>query len=116
MEFEDDPSNSIGTGEQKEFGFNIVNDSVPLKASLAWTDYPSEPSAGGGLVNTLRLSVVSPDGETIIGSPANNNVQQVTVKVTKVGAYKIMVEGLNIATQAINNEKQDFALVISGGS
>ena len=28
---------------------------------------------------------------------------------------KILVEGLNIVTQAINNEKQDFALAISGG-
>lgn len=115
VEIRDDPTDALGTGDQKEFGFNVVNDSVPLKVTLVWTDYPGEPSAGGGLVNTLRLSITSPNGETLLASPANNNVQQVTVNAPKVGTYKILVEGLNIATQAINNEKQEFALVIRGG-
>lgn len=115
VEFKDDPAHALGTGEQKEFVFDIVDNTVPFKTTLVWTDFPGDPSAGGGLVNTLRVSVAPSEGESIIGSPANNNVQQIVVDRPKIGQYKVLVEGLNIATQASTGEKQDFALVVRGG-
>ncbi len=113
-EFEDNPADFLGTGEQKEFTFKL-GDTVPFKVTLVWTDYPSDPETGGGLVNTLRLSVASPSGNTIYGVPANNNVQQVRIDDLQPGEYTVRVEGVNIGTQVTTGAKQDFALVVSGG-
>lgn len=115
MEFKDDPSYTVGTGEHKEFTFTLAEGAVPFKATLVWTDYPSDPETGGGLVNTLRLSVIPPEGNAVLGSPANNNVQQVTIDNPQPGVYTIQVQGLNIGTHVIIGERQDFALVMSGG-
>ncbi len=116
MEFRDDPTDTLGTGEQKDFTFEVVDDTVPLKATLVWTDFPSNPTTGGGLVNRLRLSVISPTNVTVQGSPENNNVQQVIIDTPQKGVYTVRVEGVQISTQATTiGEKQDFALVVSGG-
>ena len=116
MEFRDDPADTLGTGEQKDFTFEILDDTAPFRATLVWTDFPSNPATGGGLVNKLRLSVISPDNVTVQGSSENNNVQQVIIDTPQIGVYTVRVEGVNISTQATTiGEKQDFALVVSGG-
>lgn len=113
MEFKDDSSHAVGTGEHKEFNFTIA-DGIPFKATLVWTDYPGDPATGGSLVNTLRLSVIPPDDEVVFGSPANNNVQHVTIHDPQPGVYTVQVQGLSVGTHVITGEKQDFALVVSG--
>lgn len=115
MEFKDDPTDTLGTGDQKDHSFTVVNTTVPFRATLVWTDYPSDPTTGGGLVNTLRLSVIDPNNATTVGAPADNNVQRVAIDNPVNGVYTVRVEGVNVATQATTGEKQDFALVISGG-
>lgn len=109
MEFKDKAVDAVGTGESKEYSFTVVNSTVPLRATLVWTDYPSTPSAGG-LVNTLRLSIIPPAGSTVTGVPSNNNVQQAVINNPQNGVYKVKVEGINIP-----HPKQDFALVVSAG-
>lgn len=110
LEFEDDIGDAVGSGESKEYDFTLVDGTVPLRATLVWTDHPSTPQAGGELVNTLRLSIIPPSGITVQGQPSNNNVQQAVISTPQTGVYKIKVEGLNIP-----HPKQDFALVFSGG-
>lgn len=114
-EFRDDPADAVGTGEVRSYTFAVANPDTPLRVTLAWADYPSSPTSGGGLVNRLRLSLVAPDGTTMVGGPANNNVQRVEVASPQAGAYTVRVSGLNVASQAMANAKQDYAFVISGG-
>lgn len=115
LEFKDDSTDTLGTGEHKDFAFQVVDNTVPFRATMVWTDAPSDPAAGGGLVNTLRLSVIRPNGTTVQGAPANNNVQQVVINAPQTGTYTVRVTGTNVATQATTGEKQDFALVVGAG-
>jgi len=115
VEFRDNASDALGTGEHKEYSFNLVNTAAPFRATLVWTDFPSDPATGGGLVNTLRLSVSAPDGTNTQGTPDDNNVQQVVIGTPQAGMYTVRVDGMNVATQATSGAKQDFALVVSAG-
>jgi subtilisin family serine protease len=116
LEFHDSAADAVGTGETKNYTFSVVNTSVPFRATLVWTDYPSTPAAGN-LVNQLRLSIVAPDGTVTQGAPANNNVQQVVINTPKAGNYTVRVTGINVPTMTMPavNKKQDFALVTAGG-
>jgi hypothetical protein len=116
MEFRDNSTDAVGTGESKEYSFSVVNSTVPFRITLVWTDFPSTPAAGS-LVNTLRLSVIAPNGTTTQGGPGNNNVQQVVINNPQAGTYKVHVTGINVptATQPEMKQKQDFAIVVSAG-
>lgn len=114
-EFRDNPDEAVGTGEVRSYQFQVATGAAPLRATLVYTDLPGSPSAGGGTVNRLRLSVVAPDGTVTQGAPANNNVQAVNVDQPQTGTYTVRVTGLNVVSQASAGAKQDFALVVSGG-
>ncbi len=114
IEFRDSAEDAVGHRDQRNYTFNVVNNSVPFRTTLVWTDYPSTP-ASGGLVNQLSLSVTAPDGTTTQGGPTNNNVQQVVFNVSQLGTYTVRVTGLNIPTESTDNMKQDFALVLTAG-
>ncbi len=113
--FRDDPADAVGTGEMRTYQFEVADAAVPLRVTLVWTDFPSSPSSGGGLVNRLRVSVVAPDGSITQGGPLNNNVQQALIAAPQPGIYTVRVIGLNVVSQVTANAKQDFALVVSGG-
>jgi subtilisin family serine protease len=113
--FRDDPTDAVGAGEVRNYQFEVVDASVPLRTTLVWTDFPSSPGSGGGLVNRLRVSFVAPDGAITQGGPLNNNVQQATIAIPQPGVYTVRVIGLNVVSQVTANAKQDFALVVSGG-
>ncbi|MDW8318639.1 MAG: S8 family serine peptidase [Anaerolineae bacterium] len=111
----DEPADAVGAGETRTYTVAVADGSVPLRATLVWSDYPSSPSAGGGLVNRLRLSVVAPDGAVVHSGPAINNVQQAVIPQPRPGQYTLRVAGLSVPSQSMANQKQDFALVVSGG-
>jgi hypothetical protein len=115
LEFRDDTTDTLGTGQNRDFTFEVVDTSVPFRATLVWTDHPSDPATGGGLVNTLRLSVIPPAGPTVQGAPANNNVQQVVIGAPQAGTYTVRVTGVNVTTQATTGDRQDFAVVVTAG-
>ncbi|MGB9939198.1 S8 family serine peptidase [Methanosarcina sp.] len=116
LELRDSAADAVGTGEQRSYTFTVVDGSVPFHATLVWTDYPSTPAVGG-IVNQLRLSVTAPDETVAHGAPANDNVQQVVLNAPQTGTYTVRVTGINIPTITMPdvNQKQDFALVITGG-
>jgi hypothetical protein len=114
-EFRDIPADAVGTGDQRDYTFPVVNTAVPFRATLAWTDFQSNPATGGSLVNQLRLSVIAPNGTVTQGNPANNNVQQVVIGTPQAGDYIVRVRGINVPTVASVGQRQDFAVVISGG-
>lgn len=121
--FVDDPNDVLETATDfREFSFNVVDGTVPFRATLVWTDYPSTVPAGG-LINELSLSIVRPNGTIEYGPPNYpdiiNNVQQVVIDNPQLGEYKVRVDAINIQTfvspVAVIVKKQDFALVVSGG-
>jgi len=114
-DFRDKPADAVGTGDQRDYAFPVVNTSIPLRATLAWTDFPSNPATGGSLVNQLRLSVIAPNGTVVQGNPANNNVQQVVINAPQVGTYIVRVTGISVPTVMSEGKKQDFAVVVGGG-
>lgn len=108
-----DEATGLSTGETREYLYNVVDTSVPLKATLVWTDYPGAVYAAKELVNDLDLTLVSPTGGIL---PVNgicdhtNNVEQVKITSPGLGVYKVRVTGYNVPMGP-----QDYALVVSGG-
>ncbi|MFQ6062774.1 MAG: S8 family serine peptidase, partial [Methanosarcinales archaeon] len=110
-----DPNYSLSTGESKTFKYKVYDTTVPLKITLVWTDFP-----GAELVNNLNLVITSPSGKVYHGNQFSppydasfdetNNVEGVFIDVPEVGTYTVEVIAKNIS-----QEKQDFALVVSGG-
>jgi subtilisin family serine protease len=114
-----DYATGLSTGESFTYNFTVYNDSVPLKVTVVWTDYPSEVGASKNLVNDLNLVVTSSDGSVFNGNdvlnPFNNevddtnNVEQVNISNVSMGSYLVNVSAFNIP-----NGPQPFALVVSG--
>jgi hypothetical protein len=97
----------------------------PLRVTLAWTDYPGEPSAAKALVNDLDLEVIGPNGAHYSGNQglytagqclrdgtwdACNNVEGIIIPQAGAGTYTIIVHGAQVA----QGGAQPFALVASG--
>lgn len=112
LEVWDDPEDAVGTGQSHEYAFEVADGAVPLRATLVWSDHP-----GPGLVNRLRLSIASPTG--VITEPPlaqhGNNVQRVEIESPVPGSYVLRVTGMDVATEALTGEKQDFAVALSAG-
>jgi subtilisin family serine protease len=109
------------SGETRSYQFTVTSSSVPLKASLVWTDFPSTPAASPHLNNDLDLEVVGPGGtflgniwsggqSTTGGSPdRRNTVEQVLRLAPSPGAYTVTVRSFTVP-----NGPQPFALVVTG--
>jgi subtilisin family serine protease len=110
---------SLTTGLFTTYNYQIALSAVPLKVTLAWSDYPGALPAGG-LVNNLNLEVTAPDGTTLYrgnnfsggwsfpGGSADsvNNVESVYIQNPAVGQWTIRVKGFNVP-----QGPQPFALV-----
>ncbi|HEY6177695.1 MAG TPA: S8 family serine peptidase, partial [Kofleriaceae bacterium] len=108
-------------GQERRFAVQ-VDAGQPLRATLAWTDFPSTPAASVNLENDLDLEVTGPSGiflgnvfaagQSISGGSPDrlNNVEQVLLADPAPGLYRITVRAFNVPSSA-----QPFALVISGG-
>jgi hypothetical protein len=118
-------ANGLNTGEQAAYHVEVVDDSVPLRVTLVWTDWPATVGANNPVVNDLDLEVQAPDGTVFLGNVFNtsvgesiaggsrdtkNNVEQVHRLVPALGGYDITVKGT-----AINQSTQGYALVVTGG-
>jgi len=99
-----------------------VGSGQPLKATLAWTDFPSTPAASVNLVNDLDLTVTGPtgtiwrgnvfaSGQSTTGGTADrrNTLEQVLLNAPAAGTYTVAVKAFNIP-----NGSQPFALVVTG--
>jgi len=123
--FADEPDHAVSTGEMRLFQVEGADPAMPLKVTLAWTDAPAVVGSGG-LVNSLYLQVLAPDGSVIDGDTtafptATNNVQQVLVETPVAGTYTIRVRGVSVLQQAPGassgaNPRQDFAVAVSNGT
>ena len=120
----DDETTPLSTASTATFTFPVATPGVPFRVTLAWTDYPSSPSATVNLVNDLDLTVVAPDGTTFNGNVFSsgwsvagggpdrvNNVENVYVFAAEAGTWTVTVSGYNVP-----NGPQPFALVVDAGS
>jgi hypothetical protein len=110
-----------GAGQNKQFIVEVAA-GQSLRATLAWTDFPSTPAAAVNLNNDLDLEVFGPSGtflgnvfaagQSATGGAADrlNNVEQVFLAAPLPGTYTITVRAFNVPSSA-----QPFALVVSGG-
>ena len=118
----DDPGFSTGSQVSRSYQFDVASGSVPLKITLAWTDYPSTPAASPHLNNDLDLTIIAPDATTYRGnvfsggvsasggtSDRLNTLEQILVPNPDVGAWQLTVTANNVP-----NGPQPFALVITG--
>ncbi|MBN1810867.1 MAG: S8 family serine peptidase [Anaerolineae bacterium] len=110
-----DISPGLQTGESLRATVTVTDTSVPLRATLVWSDYPASPAAAVALVNDLDLVLETPSGEAIhpngLSSPDRTNiVEQVTVQASIAGSYQLVVHGYNIPFGP-----QPFALVVTAG-
>ena len=114
--------NGLSTGQNRVFGFQVTGDSVPLRVTLVWTDYPATVGANPAAVNDLDLIVTDPggvmyrgnvfsEGQSIAGGFADplNNTEQVHRLSPTAGNYTVAVQGT-----AVNQGTQGFALVVTG--
>ena len=121
-QFIDEPT-GLSTSTSAVYAFPVSVDGSPLKISLAWSDFPSTPSASKNLVNDLDLTVTAPDGVTTyhgnvfaggwsqVGGDADrtNNLENVYVASASAGAWTVEVAGYNVP-----EGPQPFALVVRG--
>ncbi len=115
-------SNGLSTGEEQSYAFEVSGDSVPLRVTLAWTDYPADAYAEDAAVNNLDLVVTAPNcdeykgnvftsGESATGGSYDeiNNLEQVHLLAPVPGTYSVTIRGA-----AVNQATQGFALVVTG--
>lgn len=109
------------TNETQMFQFTVQSNTLPFKATLAWTDYPSTPAALPHINNDIDLEVVGPGG-TYLGNVFNqgqsttggmpdrlNTLEQVIVASPALGNYTVTVRSFNVP-----NGPQPWSLVVTG--
>ncbi|MDH4065530.1 MAG: S8 family serine peptidase, partial [Acidobacteriota bacterium] len=118
-----DETAPMSTGVTASYTFTVADAGYPFKATLAWTDYASTPTAAVHLVNDLDLTVIASDGTMYLGNAFArgwsavggtpdriNNVENVYVPSAPAGTWTVIVSGYNIPMGP-----QPFALVVDQG-
>ncbi|MCE5323898.1 S8 family serine peptidase [bacterium] len=105
-----DESSGLSTNGYRDYQYNVVDNSVPLKFTLVWTDYPGAVHAAIELVNDLDLIITSPNDTVYQDIDRLNNVEQIILDSPETGTYTVRVKGYNVPMGP-----QDYALVVSGG-
>ncbi|MFN6436243.1 MAG: S8 family serine peptidase [Nostoc sp. DedSLP01] len=117
VEFFDRTQGFLESGEKEhQYEFEIVDNSIPLRVTLVYTDYPGKQPLGQ-LVNNLNLVVYNPQGKYYLGNDFDelgmvdniNNVEGCIIDPPITGRWKIKIVG-----KTIMQPPQDYALVISG--
>jgi hypothetical protein len=111
------------TNEDRTFSFTVTA-GESLKATLAWTDFPSTPAASPNLNDDLDLIVTGPTGTVWRGNvfsggvsatagsaDRRNTLEQVLLAAPAAGVYTVTVRSFNVP-----NGPQPFALVVAGNA
>lgn len=100
----------------------VLDETLPLRAVLTWTDAPSNPAAEVNLVNDLDLTATSPSGtvyrgNVLVGGASEpggdpdrvNNVEVVRVEDPEPGLWT-----LEVSPHAVPVADQGYALTVTG--
>ncbi len=112
----------LNTGQERIYTFAVGDDSLDLKVTMAFSDYPAEVSANPAVVNDLDLHLTSPSGQEYWGNwfsdgysvPGGerdplNSVERVVVTDPDTGVWTLRVIGENVPMGP-----QGFAFIVSG--
>lgn len=104
----------LTTAQSTTYSVTITDTSVPLRVTLAWSDYPGALTAARELVNDLDLTVSGPDGSAAInggqGADHANTVETADVLAPRAGLYTVTISGYNVP-----QGPQPYALALSCG-
>ena len=113
VRFIDEVNGLQANGQSHAHRVHLVDDSVPLRATLVYTDWP-----GVHLIHNLNLILFAPGGARFVGNDfagtgttdSINNVEGVAVATPTLGPWAIQ-----IIAASLKGSSQPYALVISGG-
>lgn len=116
-------------GDDHLFKVRPVDNSKPLKVTLAWSDAPAAPNARRALVNDLDLKLTTAGGVTFRGNrfrkgrsvpggrPDRREVVENVFIPKPSGTYTIDIKASNLPGDGVrfrgDKTDQDFALVVS---
>jgi subtilisin family serine protease len=109
------PNNStVGIDNYSYYVISNTLNTVPLRITLVWTDYPGSTIASKALVNDLDLTITGPTGTIYRGNGGSsadrtNNVEGIDIANPVTGVYTIQVKGYNVPYGP-----QPYALIVSG--
>ncbi|MEM9275230.1 MAG: S8 family serine peptidase, partial [Cyanobacteria bacterium P01_F01_bin.143] len=122
-----DQSEGLATGDGHEYKVEITDATIPLRATLVYTDFPGDHEKEGRLeqlVNNLNLTLYPPSNKHRRYYQGNdfhntgeidncNNVEGCIIEPDQVvtGIWTIKVVGSDVP-----EGPQDYALVVSGGN
>lgn len=117
----DDAIQGLAAGEESTYQLEVKDSSVPLKATLAWTDPPPIAGARAALVNDLDLEITGPNGEQYYGNDfsgqgkpdRSNNLEKIYIANPAPGIYTVKVRANTVKKNSLSWSKeplQDFAL------
>jgi hypothetical protein len=104
----------IQSMQARHYYVEVTNVSLPLRATIAWTDPPNAVWAAKNLLNDLDLIVMSPTGYYHYGNnnkgDEHNPVERIVLAdgLTELGVYTVIVVAKQLATPS-----QDFSIVIT---
>lgn len=116
-------------GEVRNWQIEPVDPSLPMKASLVWSDAPGAPNASPAIVNDLDLELIAPDlsvyrGNNFLGGrsvpgggPDRLEVVENIFLDEPAGTYQLRVVASNLPGDGVpsmgDGTDQDYALVLS---
>jgi len=140
--FDQDVNTALATAQSQTRTFEVTSAgrTLPLRATLVWTDPPGNPAAGVKLVNDLDLVVTNLDtGEVFFGNRFQsgssfthafdtnevytadvvNNVENIYLEPDLGTNYSVTVRARRVNVNALtghpDDTAQDYALIVSVG-
>ena len=108
-------NSTVSQNGNNTHSITVGNNLEELKVMLYWTDFEAAANASQALVNNLDLTVVTPNGDTLlpwllnstataaaITSPATkgiddlNNMEQVQIDTVGAGTYTVLIKGKTV--------------------
>jgi len=121
--FVDDRSR-LSSGQISDYTFEITRSGEPLKAVLAWSDYPGSSSSSTQLRNDLDLEITNPNGLLYKGNvftngqsvtngikDSKNNVEVILVDNAMVGTWNVRVKD---SSHGGSSFYQSYSLAVRG--
>ena len=113
----------LSTGEEALHYFTAMDDSRPVRITLAFTEPPASVSASDPVINNLDLELVTPEGDLYRGNwfvdgesapdgsaDPLNNLERIILNTVSLGGYTVRIKGTTV-----NEGTQGYALVVNGG-
>jgi hypothetical protein len=119
-----DDTTGLATGEYDEYQFQVTDSTMPLRASVVWTDTAAAAGANPALINNLDCQLTAPNADFYKGdlytsgqstpNPGGafdnlNPMEMFRVNLPDTGVWTLRVSAQNVVA-----EHQPYAVVITG--